>query len=88
MQQRLCSVWNRGAKEAVTRWVICRRQKRPERVNRNEQCDRSKGAVRRLRLRRNLFVSPPPTCSPGPKATVSSLGSPPGDPLSETRRVS
>ena len=35
----------------VPQWGIRRRRKRGERVNRNEQCDRSKGAVRRLRLR-------------------------------------
>ena len=27
----------RGAKEAVTQWVIYRREKRPERVNRSKQ---------------------------------------------------
>ena len=31
-QYSFCSVRRRGAKEAVTQWVILRRRKRPERV--------------------------------------------------------
>ena len=49
----------RGAKEAVTQWVICRRQKRPERVTRNEHRVRSKDERRRLRVRTHncsLFI--------------------------------
>ena len=41
----------RGAREAVPQWGIRRRRKRPERVMRNEQSDRSKGALRRLSMR-------------------------------------
>ena len=41
-----------GVIREVPQWGIRRRRKRGERVNRNEQCDRSKGAVRRLRLRK------------------------------------
>ena len=35
-----------GAREAVAQWAILRSRKRPERVIRNKQCDRSKGAMR------------------------------------------
>ena len=40
-----------GAIRVVPQWGIRRRRKRGERVNRNEQCGRSKATGRRLKLR-------------------------------------
>lgn len=48
-RQGLCSP--PGTKEASAQWAVRRSRKRPERVNRNKHSDRSKGAMRRLRLR-------------------------------------
>ena len=61
-----------GAKEAAAQWAVRRSRKRPERVMRNEQSDRSKGALRRLSMR----VMPDQAPSPAEPARHSAPGGP------------